>query len=62
MKKTVTIYELYEKEFNQPTFIGFLQGHRTPDRFHGVTLSKKTAEKWVKKSEMNYYRINKSVE
>lgn len=59
MAKTVTIYELYEKEFNQPTFIGFLQGHRTPDRLRGTTLNKKTAEEWQKKSDMNYYRINK---
>jgi len=59
MPKTVTIYELYEKEFNQPTFMGFLQGHRKPDRLHGRTLNKKTAEEWQKKSDMNYYRINK---
>ena len=61
MAKTTTIYELYEREFNQPTFMSFMQGHITPDKYRGTTLSKKTAEEWAKKSEMNYFRINKTI-
>ena len=54
MKKTV--YLLIEKSFEQPTFIGFMQGCRGGERIVDKTTSLKKAKKWSEKSGLNTYR------
>ncbi len=54
MKKT--IYILIEKDFNQPTVLGFLAGQTVGETIVGKTSSHKKAKEFEKKSPFNSYR------
>lgn len=58
MSKAKIVYLLYEKPFEQPTFLGFMNGHRVKDRLVETTTSKRKAEKWSKESFLHYYRTS----
>ena len=51
-----TVYLLIEQDFNQPTFMGFMEGQRTEERIVGKTFSLKKAEAFAGKSPLNTYR------
>jgi hypothetical protein len=50
-------YDLYEKNFNQPTLLGVLSGDRVKDVFVKSTNSIKVAENWANHPMQYYVRV-----